>query len=214
MSRGDELTDPRPGPAHSRPGDGAAPGLRGVLSAGAQDVAGLWWWYLFAGIAWTALGMFVLSYRPGSLEAVAVLVGVAFLFGGIGQLVIASRIDDLQWLFIVSGILGVVAGIVTFAWPDITLYVVSLFVAWYLLVFGIVHVVSALSGPKVHYWWTQLLLGIAELFLGAWAVRSYERSLLTFVTLVGAWAVFYGVTEIFAAFTLREVGRRLERAVE
>ena len=33
--------------------------------------------------------------------------------------------------------------------------------------------------PKVSWWWTQLLLGIAELVLGVWAVRSWERSLLS-----------------------------------
>ena len=47
------------------------------------------------------------------------------------------------------------------------------------------HLVSALAGPKVEWWWTQLLLGVAELVLGGWAPRSYQRSLLTLVTLVG-----------------------------
>jgi uncharacterized membrane protein HdeD (DUF308 family) len=43
----------------------------------------IWWWYLILGIAWAWYGMFVLSYRAGSLTAVAALVGVAFLFGGV-----------------------------------------------------------------------------------------------------------------------------------
>jgi uncharacterized membrane protein HdeD (DUF308 family) len=55
-----------------------------------------------------------------------------------------------------------------------------------------VHLVSALAGPKLSYWWTQLLLGAAELVLGVWAVRSWQRSLLTLVTLVGVWAIFFG----------------------
>jgi hypothetical protein len=38
---------------------------------------------------------------------------------------------------------------------------------------------------KVRYWLTQLLLGVAELVLGVWAVRSWQRSLFTLVTLVG-----------------------------
>jgi uncharacterized membrane protein HdeD (DUF308 family) len=86
---------------------------------------------------------------------------------------------------------------------------VSILVAWYLIIFGVMHVISALSGPKVDWWWIQLLLGIAELVLGVWAIRSYQRSLLTFVTLVGVWAIFLGVNEIFAAFSLREAGKRV-----
>ena len=44
-----------------------------------------------------------------------------------------------------------------------------------------------------------------------WAVRSWERSLVTLVTLVGVWAIVYGVSEIFAAFSLGEAGKQAER---
>jgi uncharacterized membrane protein HdeD (DUF308 family) len=187
--------------------------LRDTVRAGTRDLSAVWWWFLALGVLWTLFGMYVLSYRVGSLAAVAALVGVALLFGGVTQLVVAPRVQSWRWLFIVGGILGVAAGIVTFVWPDITLYVVSILVAWYLVVFGIVHVVSSLAGPKVGYWWTQLLLGAAELVLGVWAVRSWQRSLVTLVTLVGVWAIVYGVGEVFAAFSLREAGRRAERLV-
>ena len=194
-------------------GLGPSTELRDTLRRGVRDASAVWWWYLIAGILWTGYGMFVLSYRVGSLTAVAALVGVAFLFGGFGQLLMAGRVDSMRPLLIVTGILAVAAGIMTFVWPDITLYVVSIFVAWFLIVFGIVHVVNALAGPKVSWWWTGLLLGISELVLGVWAVRSWERSLLTFMTLVGVWAIFTGVNEIFAAFTLRDAGKEAERAI-
>jgi uncharacterized membrane protein HdeD (DUF308 family) len=64
------------------------------------------------------------------------------------------------------------------------------------------------------YWWTGLLLGVAELALGVWAVRSWERSLLTLLTLVGVWAIVVGVNEIFAAFTLREAGKQVKRLAD
>jgi uncharacterized membrane protein HdeD (DUF308 family) len=184
-----------------------------AMRAGVRDVSGIWWWYLLLGIVWTLFGMFVLTYRVGSVAAVAAFVGVALLFGGITLLAVAVRVPVWRWLSIVVGILAVAAGIMTFAWPDITLYVVSVFVAWYLIIFGVMHVVGALAGPKLGWWWTQLLLGIAELVLGVWAIRSWERSLLTLVTLVGVWAIFHGVGEIFAAFSLRAVGKQAERAL-
>jgi uncharacterized membrane protein HdeD (DUF308 family) len=188
--------------------------LRDTVRAGVRDLSAVWWWFLILGVVWTLFGMYVLSYRVGSLAAVAALVGVSFLFGGITQLAVAGRVQDWRWLFIVAGILGVAAGVLTFVWPDVTLYVVSILVAWYLIVFGVLHVVNALAGPKVDYWWTQLLLGAAELVLGVWAVRSWQRSLLTLVTLVGVWAIVVGVGEIFAAFSLREGGRRVQRLVD
>jgi uncharacterized membrane protein HdeD (DUF308 family) len=188
--------------------------VRDTFRRGVRDATRVWWWYLIAGIAWIWYGTFVLSYRVGSLTAVAALVGLAFLFGGFTELLVASRDKDMRALLIITGILAIAAGIMTFVWPDITLYVVSILVAWFLIVFGIVHLVSALAGPKVPWWWTQLLLGIAELVLGVWAIRSWERSLLTFVTLVGVWAIFIGVNEIFSAFSLHEEGKRAEQMIE
>ena len=183
------------------------------VRSGVRDLSAVWWWFLSLGVLWTLFGTYVLSYRVGSLAAVVALVGVAFLFGGVSQLVVATRVQSWRWLFIISGILGVAASIMTFVWPAITLYVVAVLVAWYLILFGVIHLVGALAGPKLAYWWTQLLLGAAELALGIWAVRSWQRSLLTLVTLVGVWAIFHGVAEIFAAFSIREGGRRAERLV-
>ena len=66
--------------------------LRGMFRADVREVSAVWWWFLILGIVWTGLGMYVLSYRVGSLATVAALVGGVFLFGGVAQLVVASRI--------------------------------------------------------------------------------------------------------------------------
>jgi uncharacterized membrane protein HdeD (DUF308 family) len=187
--------------------------LQDAVRDSARDLAAGWWWFLGLGVAWTLFGAYVLSYRVGSLAAVAALAGVAFIFGGVTQLVVASRVQSWRWLYVVAGILGVTAGILTIAWPAPTLYVLAVLTAWYLIIFGIIHLISALAGPKLSYWWTQLLLGVAELALGVWAVRSFERSLVTLVTLVGVWAIFHGVNEIFAAFSVREAGKDAERLI-
>ena len=184
-----------------------------TVRAGAREASAVWWWTLPLGALWIWFGTFVLSYRVESLAAVAAFVGVAFLGGGITQLVAAGQVPAMRWLSILGGVLGIAAGIVTLAWPGITLYVVSILVAWYLIAFGIIHLVSALAGPKLPWWWTGLLLGISELVLGVWAARSWQHSLVTLVTLVGVWAICRGVNEIFAAFTLRQVGKQAEQLV-
>ena len=187
--------------------------LRETIQDGARDVSAASPLLVALGALWIWFGMFVLSYKVGSLVAVATFVGAALLFGGVTQLVVASRVPTLRWLSIVGGILGIVAGLATFVWPDITLYAVSILVAWYLVVFGTIHIVNALAGPKLPWWWTGLLLGTSELVLGVWAARSWERSLVTLVTLVGVWAICRGVNEIFAGFALRQVGKQADRLV-
>ncbi|MFZ1288399.1 MAG: DUF308 domain-containing protein, partial [Candidatus Phosphoribacter sp.] len=185
--------------------------LRETLRAGAAEASAAWGWFVALGAVWIWYGMFVLSYQAGSLAAVASFVGIAFLFGGITQLAVAGRVPALRWLSILAGILGVVAGCASLMWPGITLDVASIMVAAYLIAYGTIHIISALAGPKLSWWWTGLLLGISELAIGAWAARSWETSLFTLVTLVGVWAITRGVSEIFAGFTLREAGKQADQ---
>ena len=185
--------------------------VRDMVRSESRKVSVASWGVLALGVLWVCFGMFVMSYRAASLAAVVALAGISFLFGGLSQLVVASQVSEWRPLFIVSGIVGVAAGIVTFAWPGATLFVLALLAAWFLVFFGLIHLVGALAGPKVQWWWTQLALGIAELGLGIWAVRSWEHSLVMLLTLVGVWGICYGVSEIFAAFSLHRAAKRVER---
>lgn len=55
------------------------------------------------------IGNVVPSYRTTSLAVVATLVGVACLFGGVAQLVVATRVRSWRWLLILTGVLGMAA---------------------------------------------------------------------------------------------------------
>jgi uncharacterized membrane protein HdeD (DUF308 family) len=83
--------------------------------------------------------------------------------------------------------------------------------AWFLVFKGIVDIIAAFSNHGRPWWWVMLILGILELLLGIWAAGYPGRSLIVFVNLVGIYAIFYGFTEVFAAFDLRGLGRRLDR---
>ena len=173
----------------------------------ARELGRTWWVFLVMGIIWVLFGMFVLSYRVGSLLALAVLAGIMFLWGGIAELMASFRAPSWRWLYAVAGVLSIIAGLVAFIWPGMTLYVLAIVLSWYLIFMGIIHVVSSLAGPKGDWWWLTLLLGIAEFLLGAWAAGYPGRSLLVFVNLVGFYALIHGFTEIFGSFTLRGLSR-------
>jgi uncharacterized membrane protein HdeD (DUF308 family) len=177
--------------------------LRGLTSS--------WWIFLIIGVLWILFGTFVLSYNVGSLLALAVFAGVTFIMTGVTQVMSATRVHDWRWLYLIGGILSILAGIVAFVWPGRTLLVLSVILAWFLVFKGIVDVVGALTAHGRPYWWLGLILGILELLLGIWAAGYPGRSLFVFVNLVGVYAIFYGFTEVFAAFDLRGLGHRLDR---
>jgi uncharacterized membrane protein HdeD (DUF308 family) len=185
----------------------AGPGPRDAL----RGLTGAWWLFLILGVLWILFGMFVLSYNVGSLLALAIFAGVTFIFTGVNQILAAGRAESWRWLYLVGGALSIIAGLIAFAWPGRTLLVISVVLAWFLVFKGIVDVVAAFTNHGRPYWWVTLILGILELLLGIWAVGYPGRSLFVFVNLVGIYAIFYGFTELFAAFDLRGLGKRLDQ---
>jgi uncharacterized membrane protein HdeD (DUF308 family) len=176
-----------------------------------RGLARSWWLFLILGVLWILFGMFILSYNVGSLLALAIFAGVTFIMTGINQILAAGRAEGWRWLYLVGGALSILAGIIAFIWPGRTLLVISVVLAWFLVFKGIVDIVAALSSHGRPWWWVTLILGILELLLGIWAAGYPGRSLFVFVNVVGIYAVFYGFTEVFAAFDLRGLGHRLDR---
>ena len=177
-----------------------------------RRLASSWWLFLILGVLWMLFGMFVLSYNVGSLLALAVFAGVTFVMTGITQVLAAGRVDSWKWLYLIGGVLSILAGIMAFIWPGSTLLVLSVILAWFLVFKGIVDVIGALALIGRPWWWVTLILGLLELLLGIWAAGYPGRSLFVFVNLVGIYAIFYGFTELFAAFELRGLDHRLDRA--
>jgi uncharacterized membrane protein HdeD (DUF308 family) len=173
-----------------------------------------WWLFLVLGILWILFGMFVLSYNAGSLLVLAIFAGITFIFTGFTQVMAAGRAMSWRWLYYVGGALSILAGFIAFVWPGRTLLVISVILAWFLVFKGIIDVVGALGSIGRAWWWVTLILGILELLLGIWAVGYPGRSLFVFINVVGIYAVFYGFTEIFAAFEIRHLGHALDRRAE
>jgi uncharacterized membrane protein HdeD (DUF308 family) len=155
--------------------------------------ARMWWVFLVTGILWLLLGFLVLSFRPASVSVAAIFVAVVFWMGAAAQFALAIvATGGWRIVAIVGGILGIGAGLGALVWPGATLLVVSLFIAWYLLVSGIFQIVYALSNTAVRGWWLNLVSGILGVGLGAWAIGNPDRSVILLISIIGVWSVFRG----------------------
>ncbi|MFN8027201.1 MAG: DUF308 domain-containing protein [Acidimicrobiia bacterium] len=176
----------------------------------AQAYASTWWLFMIVGILWLLLGFFILSLRPGSITAVAIIISIAFWLGAFAQFAVATVLQGGWRVFaIITGIVAIGAGIATIVWPGPTLVVLSVFVAWYLLIRGIFDVVIALSHTHVHGWWLGLVSGVIGIGLGAWAIGNPDRSVLLLVTIIGIWAIVKGVVDLVSAFRFRDLKKAL-----
>src|SRR6478609_9108639 len=175
-----------------------------------RAISPLWWLSVAAGTLWVLWGLFVLSYKPGALTSLAILIGISFILGGVNMLVVSRRVHEWKWLFVLAGILGIVAGIVVFFQPGHSLYVIAVFVAWYLVIAGVFTIAGAFVGGRHDWWWLGLVLGIAEIVLGMWAIGSPTRQILLLVNLMGFGMLFFGINEIFAGFAIRSRVKQAE----
>jgi uncharacterized membrane protein HdeD (DUF308 family) len=182
-----------------------------------QAVTRGWGWFLAAGIAWIVFAFFVLSFNYRTVWAIAVFFGIGFIIGGILELAIAAVAPGWKWLYILIGIVSIIAGVIALIWPGETFLVLSAIVGWLLLFYGIIDIVFAFSTRNLEgLWWMQLISGIIMVLLGFWAIAPDDATVSTYrgAVLLAVWigvaALFRGISDIIVGFRLRSVQRELE----
>jgi uncharacterized membrane protein HdeD (DUF308 family) len=169
---------------------------------------GAWQTTLIVGIVTLVLGLIVCFHPSGSLNVIAVLLGLLMVISGIFHLIriFSSTESHRVWLGI-SGLLLVVLGVLLIRHLHIT-------VAFIGLIIGIAWIVQGLSALAIGFsggssegrgWW--IFFGIVSLIGGIVITAAPVTSVTALAVLVGIWFVVQGVFEIFDAFLLRQASK-------
>lgn len=114
----------------------------------------------------------------------------------------------LSVLLGIRGLAAVVFGVLTLAWPGITILALAWLFAAYVVVDGVGMIVSGVRARGGHRW-IHVLAGIAGVIAGFAALVWPGLTALVLVLWAGAWAVITGVLEIAAALRGATPGRWL-----
>ncbi len=71
----------------------------------AWRLAGPWWAYLLAGIAWVIIAVVILRFNIASVATIGILLGALFLLSALEEFVIASVRRSWGWAHVLLGIL-------------------------------------------------------------------------------------------------------------
>jgi uncharacterized membrane protein HdeD (DUF308 family) len=182
-----------------------------------RSATGNWGWFLAAGIAWILFAFILLSFNYRTVWAIALFFGIAFIMGGLMEFAVAAAAPGWKWLYVLIGIVSIVAGIIALAWPGQTFLVLSAIAGWLLLFYGIIDIVWAFSTRHLEgLWWMQLISGIIMVLLGFWAISpdaatvSTYRGAVLLVVWIGVAALFRGVSDIIVGFRLRSAHQDLK----
>jgi uncharacterized membrane protein HdeD (DUF308 family) len=107
------------------------------------------------------------------------------------------------WVFLIGGIASVVFGILAFVNPGAAWVVLSMFFAAWVLVDGAVNIWGALSNRDKDGWWAILLLGVAGVLAGGYALLNPPVSMMVFVYVVAFIAMFIGITSLYLGWRIR-----------
>lgn len=175
------------------------------MSESLETMQGAWGWTLALGIILVVLGIVVLSDTFLATLVSMMIVGWLLVIGGIVQLVHAFRTRGWAGtlLAIVAGILYLVAGLLMVANPVAGALVLTLLIAFFLFMLGLVRLTSAIGLHAPGMGWV-ITAGIIDLILAGLITAHWPATGLWVIGLyLGIEMVVGGITGILAGLELR-----------
>jgi uncharacterized membrane protein HdeD (DUF308 family) len=176
-----------------------------------EEAADRWWLFLISGIAWLVFALIVFQWDYTTVYAISFLFGVVVLFAGVNEFFQIS-VSTRGWK-IVHGILGVlfiILGIWALVHPHNAFATLAALIGFYFLIKGIFDLtVAFMTKDQFELWWLQLVVGIIEILLAFWVAGSFREKAILLVVYVGLVALARGITELFLAFKLKGLKRRM-----
>lgn len=173
-----------------------------------------WWTLALRGLAAVIFGLLTF-FMPGLTLAVLVyLFGAYALVDGILAIAagIKSRESKRWWVLLIQGILGFIAGVLTFVLPGITALVLLGMIAGWAIVTGVLEIVAAIQMRKyITGEWLLALSGVASVLFGVALLINPAIGLLTLALIIGAYAVVFGVLLLLLGFRLRGLERSAQQ---
>jgi uncharacterized membrane protein HdeD (DUF308 family) len=171
-----------------------------------------WWALALRGFAAVLFGLLTF-FLPGiTLVTLVLLFGAYALVDGIFNVIAFIRVASHQWALLVEGVIGILAGVLTFAWPSITALVLLYLIAFWAILTGIFEIVAGIRLRKVATnEWLLLVVGILSFLFGLLILFAPGAGALAIVLWIGAYALVFGVILLALAFRLRWHRRLIAR---
>jgi hypothetical protein len=112
------------------------------------------------------------------------------------------------WAFFVGGLASVVFGIVAIVNPTIALFVLASFFAASMLVDGVVNAAAGIRHRNKDGWWLLLMLGIAGIVVGGYALMNPALTMAAFVFAAAFMAIVAGAALITLGYGIRKDSER------
>ncbi|WP_051563821.1 HdeD family acid-resistance protein [Enterovibrio calviensis] len=172
-----------------------------------------WWVLLLRGIASIVFG-FMLWTLPAeeSIETLVLVFGVYAFVDGSLQVwtALVERKDHDNWIVLLLwGAVGIAAGIMTFAVPDLTAIALLFYIAIWAIAKGILEIVTAIRLRKeIIGEWLLIVGGLISILFGGFLMSNPMAGASALVWVIATYAFVFGV--LFVVLSLKLKGIKLD----
>ena len=166
-----------------------------------------WWILMVRGLAAIALGVCAIVWPGITLLALVFLFGAFTTIDGVMSISLGIRGEpdgSIWWAMILLGALAIIAGIIAFAWPGLTLLAFLAIIAASAIVRGVLEIVAAIMLRKEMK--GEWLLALSIVFGGLLIYRP-DVGLVALALLFGAYTIAIGCLAVALSLRFRRLCR-------
>lgn len=163
-----------------------------------------WWALAIRGFVAVLFGLMTFILPAITLVVLVLLFGAYALVDGIFNVIAFFRVAAHHWALLIEGIIGIIAGVLTFAWPGITAIVLLYVIAFWAIFTGVFEILAGVRLRKaIAREWLMIVIGVLSLGFGLLILFAPVAGALAIVIWIGAYALVFGIGLIALAFRLR-----------
>lgn len=162
-----------------------------------------WWVVLLEGIIAIIVGLFLL-YRPAVTTILLIqILGIFWLAGGIISVLGAFIFSGNRLWKLLSGILGIIAGIVILIYPILSPFIVLTFFVIFIGVWAIIYGAAKFAWALKGGGWGMGILGVLTIILGLLLLTNSLAGALVLPWVFGFFLIIGGIGAVISGIKMR-----------
>jgi uncharacterized membrane protein HdeD (DUF308 family) len=173
-----------------------------------------WWLVVLRGVLAVVFGIAAFIWPGPTLAALVLLFGAYALVDGIfaiGAGIAGWGVSgSSRWWLVLGGLAGVIVGLITFFYPNITAIVLLYFIGAWAIVTGIFQVIGAIQlRQEINDEWLLIFSGVLSVIFGVLVFVYPQATALSILWLIALYAVVFGIAMIALGFRVKSLGTTL-----
>ncbi len=180
-----------------------------------QLLSKFWWSFVVRGIVAILFGLILLLSGSPSLDLLVLSFGIfALLQGILSGIPGLSQLGGRIYFLLVEGVVGILAGVLTFLgpgigrmlWPEVSTKTLLVFISFWALIVGAAEFIGSLRIPgEIKEKWVITVSGLVCLLLGVNLIFRSGAGATGNASVIGLFGIVFAFLWLFVGFKVRKV---------